>query len=201
MKLYYSPGACSMAVHLTLNEIDANSEFVKVDLKGKKTENGDDYWAINPKGQVPALDVNGDILTEVGAILQYLADSHPEAKLAPAAPSIERAKLNSLLNWTASEFHKVFSPLFNPVASDELKTNAINTIDLRLKYLENLLSDGREFVAGDGFTIVDAYVFTVLGWTRYVNISLENFPNIGAYLGRVSNRPSVGKTLKEEGLI
>lgn len=201
MKLYYYPGACSMAVHLTLNELNEGSEFVKVDLKAKKTENGDDFLAINPKGQVPALDIGGTVLTEVGAILQYLADTHPEAKLAPIAPSIDRANLNAILNWTASEFHKSFGPLFNPASTQELRDFALFNVNARLEYLNSLLSDGREFVAGDSFTIADTYVFTILGWTRFLGISLDKFTNIGAYLGRVSSRPSVGKTLKEEGLI
>lgn len=201
MKLYYSPGACSMAVHIILNEIGEGSDFIKVDLKAKKTANGDDFLAINPKGQVPALEVEGGVLTEVGAILQYLADTHPNANLAPAAPSIKRANLNSILNWTASEFHKAFGPLFNPTSTQDVKDFASFNVNARLEYLENLFLDGREFAYGGSFTIADAYIFTVLGWTRFLNISLENYPKIGAFMGRIASRPSVQKTLKEEGLI
>lgn len=202
MKLYYSPGACSLAPHIVLRELGLEFEAIKTDLRAKKTENGDDFLAINPKGQVPTLVLDsGDVITEGVAITQYLADTNPEKNLAPAAPSIERAKLVGVLNYIAAEYHKSFSPLFNPMANDEVKAFAIANVKIRLDYLDNEFADGREFIMGESFTIADAYLFTVSNWVNHVGLKLVDWKNLAAYVKRISQRPSVQAALKAEGLI
>ena len=202
MKLYYSPGACSLSPHIILRELGVEFDLVKTDIRAKKTENGDDYFQINPKGQVPALLLDsGDLITEGVAITQYLADTHPDKGLAPAAPSIERAKLVGVLNYIAAEYHKSFSPLFNPMASDDVKAFALGNVKLRLDYLENEFSDGREFIMGDKFTIADAYLFTVTNWVNHVGLKLVDWINLANYSKRIAGRPAVQAALKAEGLI
>ena len=202
MKLYYSPGACSLAPHIVLNELDLDFTAVKTDLKAKMTENGDDFFAINPKGQVPTLALDdGTILTEGVAITQYLADNNPSKGLAPAAGTIERAKLVAALNFISSEYHKAFSPLFHPTADPKVKEFAAEIVNARLGFIEKELSDGRKFFTGDTFTIADAYLFTVTNWTKFVGIDLAPFPNLVAFQGRVGARPATVAALKAEGLI
>ena len=202
MKLYYSPGACSLSPHIVLRELGVEFELVKTDLRAKKTENGDDSFKINPKGQVPALALDsGDLITEGVAITQYLADTYSDKGLAPSAPSVERAKLISVLNYIAAEYHKSFSPLFNPMASDEVKAYALGNVKLRLDYLEKELSDDREFIMGDKFTIADAYLFTITNWVNHVGLKLVDWPHLANYSKRIAGRPAVQAALKAEGLI
>ncbi len=201
MKLYYSPGACSLSPHIALAEAGLAYTLEKVDLKTKKTETGADFLAINPAGYVPALVLdNGEILTEGPAIVQYIADQVPARKLAPAAGSFERVRLQEGLNFVSTELHKSFSPLFNPAAPEEWKTVVRGLIGRRLDVIEKKLA-GRDYLTGE-FAVVDGYLFTVLGWGRMVGIDVsESRPLVAAYLKRVGARPAVQQAMREEGLI
>jgi glutathione S-transferase len=201
MKLYYSPGACSLSPHIALAEAGLAYTTEKVDLKTKKTETGADFFAINPTGYVPALVLdNGETLTEGPAIVQYIADLAPAKKLAPPAGSFERVRLQEMLNFISTELHKSFSPLFNPTAPEEWKTFTRGLIGRRLDVVEQKLA-GRDYLMGD-FSVADGYLFTVLGWGRLVAVDVkENRPLVAAYLGRVMARPGVQQAMKEEGLI
>lgn len=202
MKLYYSPGACSLASHIALSEIGKAFEVEKVDLKTKQTETGADFSKINPKGYVPAVKLaSGETLTEGAAILQHLADTNPAAGLAPVAGTLERARINELLTFISSELHKTFSPLFNPTSLDEVKTNARTYLDKRLQTIETQLGDGRAYLTGETFSIADAYLFTIVNWTNFVGMSLDAFPKLKAYQARVSARPAVQAAMRTEGLL
>jgi glutathione S-transferase len=201
MKLYYSPGACSLSPHIALAEAGLAYTTEKVDLKTKKTETGADYFAINPAGYVPALVLdNGETLTEGPAIVQYIADLAPARKLAPPAGSFERLRLQEWLNFISTELHKSFSPLFNPAAPEEWRTFTRGLIGRRLDVVEQKLA-GRDYLMGD-FSVADGYLFTVLGWGRLVGVDVkENRPLVAAYVDRVMARPGVQQAMKEEGLI
>lgn len=202
MKLYYSPGACSLAPHIVLREAGFAFDLEKVDLKGKKTAGGEDYLAINAKGAVPALKVeSGDVLTEGPAITQYLADLKPESGLAPKGGTFERARLQEMLNYLTSELHKTFSPLFAPGTSDEAKAAAKETIGKKLSYLETQFADGRDYLAGSQFSVADAYLFVLQNWTNFVGIDLKQWPKLAAFQGRVGARPKVQEALIAEGLM
>lgn len=191
MQLYFSPGACSLASHITLRELGLPFEAVKVDLMKKTTKAGGDFTAVNPKGYVPALVLDdGAVLTEGPAILQYLADRKPEARLAPPNGTLERYRLQEWLAFINSELHKSFSPLFNPSASPEVKEGARKLLARRLRYVEQQL-EGREHLTGAAFTVADAYLYTVLGWAKHTGLDLEPFPNLRAFRERVGARPSV----------
>lgn len=202
MKLYYIPGSCSLAVHITLNELGETFEIEKVDTKKGVTEKGADYAAINPDGYVPALAVDGgDVFTEAPAILQYLADKVPESKLAPAPGSVERVRLQQQLNFTASELHKSFSPFFADTPPEgTAKEAALTKLFKKIAHLERLLSDGREYVMGKDFTVADAYNFVVASWAVPTGIGLDRWPNVAAFVKRVSKRPAVVKAMQAEGL-
>ncbi len=201
MKLYYSPGACSMAPHIVANETGTAVDLVKVDIPNKKTEHGDDYWAINPKGYVPALQLDdGSVLTEVGVICQYLADHKPDSGLVAKAGSIERYRLMEALNFVATEVHKQLGALFNPRMTPEMREVQMGTIERRLAPLEKSFAN-RQFMMGDTFSVADAYLFTVLNWTRPLKIDMGQWPNLQDFMGRVAERPKVQQTLKAEGLI
>jgi glutathione S-transferase len=191
MKLYFSPGACSLASHIVLRELGLPFEAVQVDLMKKTTKSGQDFATINPKGYVPALELDdGALLTEGPAILQYLADRKPESRLAPANGTLERYRLQEWLAFINSELHKSFSPLFNPATPEQTKETARKTIARRLGYVEQQLA-GRTFLTGDAFTVADAYLYTVLGWTKHVGLDLAPFPNVVAFRERVDARPAV----------
>src|SRR3546814_281779 len=201
MKLYYMPGACSLASHITLREAGAAFDLEKVDAKQKKTERGADFAAINPKGYVPALALdNGEVLTEGAAILQYIADQNPKAGLAPAAGTLARARLQEQLNFVASELHKAFSPLFNPALPESEKAAARERVGQKLGLVEQLLSDGRSYLVGDSFSVADAYLFVVANWSGHTGIDLERWPHIAAYQQRIAARETVQAALKAEGL-
>jgi glutathione S-transferase len=201
MKLYYSPGACSMAPHIVALEAGHKLDYVKVDIPNKKTEGGDDYWKVNFKGYVPTLQLdNGEMLTEVGVICQYLSDQKPESGLAPKAGTMERYRLMEWLNFVATEVHKQIGALFNPKYTPEMKEVQTAVIGRRLKPLEEKLADKRQYLMGDKFTAADAYLFTVLRWTGKLNVDLGQWPNIKAYYERVGKRPKVMETLTAEGL-
>ena len=200
MKLYYSPGACSLSPHIVAVEAGIPVELEKVDLAKHKTEGGQDYLTINPKGYVPALRLDdGSILTEGPAIVQYLADQKPASHLAPAAGTIERYRLQEWLTFIGTELHKSFGALFNKASSDEAKNTAKTNINKRLAYINDQLAD-RQFLLGSNFTVADAYAFTIINWTNFVGIDLKAYPNIAAYQARVGGRPKVYETLKAEGL-
>ena len=201
MKLYYSPGACSLSPHIVANEAGLAIDLEKVNLAEHKTESGQDYMAVNPKGYVPALRLDdGSVLTEGPTIVQYLADQKPASGLAPAAGTIDRYRLQEWLNFIGTELHKSFSPLFNKASSDDVKNTAKTSINKRLGYLNDQLAS-RQYLMGGNFTVADAYAFTIVNWTNFVGIDLKPYPNVGAYMGRVAARPKVQETLKAEGLV
>ncbi len=201
MKLYYTPGACSMAPHIVLRESGTPAELEKVDLSEKKTADGKDYLQINPKGSVPALELDdGQVLTEVAVLVQYIADQKPEAGLAPGPGTLERYRLMEWLNFVSSEVHKSFGPLFNPQAAPEWKEAQIKLLGRRFDYLSKRL-EGNQYLMGDAFTVADAYLFTVVNWTRFAKIDLGKWPVLQEYMARVSARPGVQEAMKEEGLI
>ena len=202
MKLYFSPGACSLSPHIVLREIGLDPQLEQVDLKSKKTKAGADFLAVNPKGQVPTLVLDdGQTLTEGPAIVQYLADKKPEAKLAPANGTIERTRLQEWLNFVSTELHKGFSPLFNPAVPDEYKKMAKDALAQRFKMLDEHLGKNGPFLTGPQFTVADAYCWVVVGWSRYQNIDLAPYKNLGAYLAKIAERPAVQAALKAEGLL
>lgn len=199
MKLYYSPGACSLAPHIVAREAGIDLTLVRVDIPNKKTADGGDFWAVNPKGYVPALDTGSGVLTEVAVICQYLADQKPAAHLAPEAGSVERYRLQEALNFCATEVHKQIGALFNPALTPEMKEVQKAVITRRLNALEKLLTD-KQYIMGDSFSAADAYLFTVLRWTFFHKIDLSPWPNIAAFVTRVGERPKVKETLAAEGL-
>jgi glutathione S-transferase len=200
MKLYFSPGACSLSPHIVLIEAGLDFTSERVDLREKKTAGGEDYRAINPKGYVPALALeDGALLTEGPAIVQYLADLAPAAGLLPPVGDVARYKVVAWLGYISSELHKNFSPLFNPAATEDMKAHAHKMLALRLEHVAAQL-DGREFLE-TRFSVADAYLFTVLGWADRVGVSLAAWPVLGEYRARVAARPAVQQALREEGLI
>lgn len=202
MKLYYFPGACSLSCHIALREAGFDPEIEKVDTKTKTTKGGADYGALNPKGYVPTLVLDdGKTLTEATAILQYVADRKPEAKLAPPPGSAERYRLMEWLNFIATEIHKGHTPLFRHASlSDEAKQLFKDDLAMRFDYLAKEL-EGRPYLMGDHYTVADAYLFTVLGWPRYVGIDIGKWPALKAYTQRIAARPAVQAAMKAEGLI
>jgi len=202
MKLYYLPGACSLASHIALREVGASFELDRLDNASKKTAAGDDFLAINPKGYVPALKLDGgEVLTEGAAILQYIADQNPKAGLAPGNGTLARTRLQEYLNFVATELHKSFSGLFNPNTSDIEKEAAKKKVALRLDLVEKWLADGRSFLLGDTFSVADAYLFTVANWTGPTGIGLDRWPHVAAYQQRIAARASVQAALVAEGLV
>jgi glutathione S-transferase len=191
MKLYFSPGVCSLASHITLHELGLPFEAVKVDLKTKTTKAGADFNGINPKGYVPTLEFDdGSVLTEGPTILQYLADQKPATELAPAPGSLARYRLQEWLGFINSEIHKSFGPLFYADTPEQTKRASVERIGKRFDYVQSRL-DGNEYLAGGRFTIADAYLYTVLGWTAYVGMDLAKWPTLKAYHTRIAARPSV----------
>ena len=199
MKLYYSPGACSLAVHIVLREAQYKFDLDRVDLAAKKTEGGEDYLAVNGKGYVPALKLDdGTTLSEVGAIIQYLADEKPRRNLAPKPRTTERYRLIEWINFTASEIHKALGDFFNPKMTPEWREARLERLAKRLDYLNKALG-ASEHLMGE-FSIADAYLYTVLRWTSIHKIDLSPWPSIQAYMERVGARPAVKKAMKAEGL-
>jgi glutathione S-transferase len=201
MKFYYSPGACSLSPHIALHEAGLAHELVKVDLKVKKTETGEDFAAINPKGQVPALMLDsGELVTEGPVIVQVIADKAPARNLAPANGTDERYKMQEWLNFTTSELHKNFSPLFNPTIPDEVKKFFTDRILGKFRYTDSQL-DGRDYLMGKQFTVADGYMFVMLAWAERIKIDLSAMKNLTAFKQRVAARPNVQAALKTEGLL
>lgn len=201
MKLYYVPGACSLAAHIALHETGLQFEIDRLNIPSKTTSGGEDFMQINPKGYVPALKLDdGSVLTEGAAILQYIADQKPSSALAPVAGSMERYRLQEWLNFIGTEIHKTFVPLFNKTASEGVKNHARNLLVKRLGYVETQLA-GKSYLLGGGFTVADAYMFVAVSWSVHVNFDLDQFPRIREYMGRIAVRPSVVAAMKAEGLI
>jgi len=201
MKLYYSPGACSLSPHIALCEAGLPYDLVKVDLKAKKLENGDDYLKINPKGQVPALALDsGELVTEGPVIVQMIADQAAGKNLAPARDSAERYKLLEWLNFVGTELHKNFGPMFSPVLADDAKAFFKDRVMGKFKYLDGVLA-GRDYLMGKQFTVADGYLFTMLAWADRMKFDLSGLPNLLAYKDRVGARPMVQQALTKEGLM
>lgn len=201
MKLYYSPGACSLSPHIVLHEAGLPFEPVLAPTKTKKLPDGTDFNTINTKGYVPTLELDdGQRLTEGPAIVQYIADRVPASKLAPAFGTMERYRLMEWLNFITSELHKGFSPLFNPAMPEEAKAMAKAKLGERLAWVDGQLA-GKQYLMGNDFTVADAYLFTVAGWGKYVGVDISHLANLGAYLGRVASRPAVQAAMKAEGLL
>lgn len=201
MKLYYSPGACSLSPHIALREAGIDAELVKVDTKTHKLANGNDYYAINGKGYVPTLELDdGQRLTEGPAIVQYIADRSPATGLAPPAGTLERYRLQEWLNFITSELHKQFSPLFAADTPADYRPIARQRIVKRLGWLAAELAD-RDYLLGDRFTVADGYLFTILNWTKFVGIDLAQWPVLVAYQSRVAARPKVREAMTFEGLL
>jgi glutathione S-transferase len=201
MKLYFSPGACSLSPHIVLREAGLNFDLEQVDNKTKQTKTGADFWKINAKGYVPVLQFdNGDVLTEGPAIVQYIADQKPESGLAPKAGTIERSRLQEWLNFITSELHKGFSPLFRPNTPEDYKAIARENLFKRIEYVDKQLA-GKQYLMRDRFTAADAYAFTVLNWSNVLKLDISPYPNVLAYLVRVKARPKVQEALKAEGLL
>lgn len=198
MKLYYCPHACSKAPNITLRELGLPFDMVRVDLKTKKTENGDDYLAINPKGYVPALALdNGNLLTEVEVILQYLADQKPEAGLAPAVGTFERIRMQEWLSYISSELHKTFGMLFNPQLPEQMRAAVLQKLSQRLGYVSLVLGK-QDYLLGKAFTIADIYLFTVLGWSQVVGVDLTPWPIFASYMEKIAARPAVAAATQSE---
>lgn len=201
MKLYYSPGACSLSPHIVAREAGLPLSLVRVDTKSKKTAAGDDYRAINGKGYVPLLELDdGTRLTEGPAIVQYLADRIPQKQLAPPSGTIERYKLQEWLNFITSELHKQFSPLFDATMPEEIKARFRDKLAGRFDWLAAQIGD-RDYVMGSTFTVADAYLFTVLNWTQWTGIDRSRWPVLDRYVARIAARPEVQAALRAEGLL
>ena len=200
MKLFYKPGACSLAPHIILRETGKDFTLEAVDLMTKRLGDGSDYLAINPKGQVPALQLDdGTLITEAVVIMQYLADSVPQKNLLAASGELSRYKTLEWLNYIATELHKGFTPLFRPDTPDEYKPTVRGLLEKKLSFVNGELAS-REFIAGDHFTIADAYLYNVLRWARAIKLEMGSLSNIDAFMARVAARESVIATLAAEGL-
>jgi glutathione S-transferase len=201
VKLYFSPGACSLSPHIVLRESGLPFELEQVNLQTKKLKSGGDFLEVNPKGQVPVLKLDsGDILTEGPAIVQYIADQKPESGLAPKSGTIPRYHLQEWLNFITSELHKSFTPLFKPNTPEEYAKISKENLANRFGFLDKELGK-RQYLMGDKFTVPDAYAFTVVGWSKYKDIDLSRWPNLKGYMDRVAARPKVQEAMKAEGLI
>ena len=201
MKLYFSPGACSLSPHIVLREADVPFDLEQVDVRTKKTKNGGDFLQINPKGQVPTLALDdGDILTEGPAIVQYIADKAPATKLAPPAGTAARYHLQEWLNFITSELHKNFSPLFRATTPDDYKPVARENLAGRFAHVDKHLA-GRPYLMGDTFTVADAYLFVMTNWANGLKYDLAPWPHVVAFRERVLARPKVKEAMTAEGLI
>ncbi|MBC7908459.1 MAG: glutathione transferase GstA [Rhodospirillaceae bacterium] len=201
MKLYYTPGACSLASHIVAVEAGLPLHLSKVDLKEHKCEDGSDFNAVNPKGYIPALVLdNGETLTEGVAIMQYLADQSPASGLAPAVGTMARYRLQEWLTFISSEVHKGFGPLWNPTIPEEVKQGARDRLARRFTWLDQELA-ARTYLMGDTFTAADSYLFTVVNWCGFHNVDLAPYANLRAYMDRVRGRAKVQQAMKEEGLV
>jgi glutathione S-transferase len=201
MKLYYSPGACSLSPHIALLEAGLPHDLVKVDLRAKKLENGDDFLKVNPKGQLPALALDsGELITEGPVIVQMIADQAAGKNLAPAHGSAQRYKLLEWLNFITAELHKNFGPMFSPVLADEAKAFFKDRVMAKFRYIDSQMA-GRDYLMGSQFTVADGYLFTMLSWADRMKFDLSAMPHLLAYKARVAARPKVQEALTREGLM
>lgn len=201
MKLYYSPGACSLSPHITLHEAGMTFEHIAAPTKTHKLPDGTDYYSINPLGYVPLLELDdGTRLTEGPAIVQYIADQVPAKKLAPPNGTVARAQLQAWLNFIGTELHKGFSPLFNASTPADYKVTVIDRLMSRLKWIDGELA-GKQYLMGDDFSVADPYLFTVTNWAAMVKVDISAFANLNAFRERMSARPAVQQAMREEGLI
>jgi glutathione S-transferase len=200
MKLYYSPGACSLSPHIVARELGLDITLDRVDLKNRQTAGGADYLTINPKGYVPALELDdGTVLTEGTAIVQYLADHHGGAALAPANGTLARARLQEMLGYISTELHKSYSPLFSTTTPDTVREERKAYLHKRYGLIEKILAS-QPFLLGEGFSVADAYLFTITNWAGGVGLDLSPFPNLQAFQQRVGQRPAVQAAMAAEGL-
>jgi glutathione S-transferase len=200
MKLFYSPGACSLSPNIVAREAGIELRLQKVDTKTKTVAVEGDFWAINPKGYVPALELdNGEILTEGPAIVQYLADLKPESRLAPSAGTLERYRLQEMLGYLNSEIHKTYSPLFRPTTAPEVRAERLEYLRKRYDLIDQRL-EGRQYLFGDTFTVADAYLFTLTRWAGAVKLDLSGFTHLQEFQARVAARPAVKAAMGAEGL-
>jgi glutathione S-transferase len=201
MKLYYFPGACSLAAHIVAREASLAIDLVKVDLATHRTETGEDYLKINPRGYVPALQIGGEVHTEVAALLSYLAEQAPQSKLLPPAGTIERFRVNQWLAFVSSELHKTFSPwLFSAETAETTKQAVREKLAVRFAELDALFAT-RQYLTGDIFTVADAYAFTIINWSNFLKIDLKPYPGLQAFMARVAARPKVREALEAERLV
>jgi glutathione S-transferase len=200
LKLYYSPGACSLSPHIALREAGLEFETERVNTTTKKTANDGDFLKVNPNGYVPVLQLNdGQYLTEGPAIVQYIADQKPQSGLAPASGTPQRYRLQEWLNFISTELHKTYSPLFNPATPEAYKTIAVERLHKRYAHVDKALA-GKQYLMGDQFTVADGYLFTITNWANFLKIDLSAYPNVTAFQARVAARPKVQEALKAEGL-
>ncbi len=201
MKLFYTPGACSLSPHIALRETKLPFELVRVDLRAKSTASGESYLDVNPKGYIPALLLdNGQLLTEGAIIVQYIADQQPELELAPRQGTFERYRMQELLHFLATELHKGMSPLYNPKANDDFKASLKERLDLRLSVFDKQL-EGKAYAFGNAFSIADGYTFYCLrAFQSATKSDLSKWPNLARYYGEISKRPTVRAALEAEGL-
>ncbi len=201
MKLYYKPGACSLASHIMLHEVGVNFEIEAVDTAAQKTESGRGYREINANGYVPSLETDGgENLNEGVAILQYIADNNAEHAYSPAPGSVERARLQQFLNYAAAELHKAWGPLFADNSTDAEKETAATKVKQKFDYLEKVLSDGRDYLVSNRFSVADAYTFVLVFWANFKAIDLGGWPKLSDYVARIAARPATKAALSAEGL-
>ncbi|QDQ26783.1 glutathione transferase GstA [Chitinimonas arctica] len=201
MKLYFSPGACSLSVHITLREAGLAFDTEKVDTKTHRTAADVDFYTINPKGYVPAMRLdNGELLTEGTAIVQYLADLAPNSGLAPANGSLERVRLQEWLNFISTEIHKGFSPLWNPASAPETRQAAQERLSHWFGWLNSHFA-ANDFLLGGRFSVADGYLFTCVNWCNYIGMSLQDWPKLGDFMQRIAARPAVRAAMQAEGLL
>ena len=201
MKLYYLPGACSLASHIMLHEIGASFEIDLVDPANKRTASGANYRDISPNGYVPALQADDTVITEGVAVLQYLADTHPDNAFSPALGSIARARLQQYLNFAAAELHKSWSPLFSDQSTEAEKAAAAQKVASKFDYLEAELSDGRDYLVENQFSVADAYTFVLANWANIKGIDLGSWPDLARYIDRIAARPATQAAMQAEGLL
>ena len=201
MKLYYSPGACSLSVHITLHEAGMTFTPIKAPTKTHKLEDGTDYYSINPLGYVPLLELDdGTRLMEAPALMQYISDQVPDKHLAPANGTVARAQVNGWLNFVSSELHKNFAPLFNPTTPAEYKPMVTGKLLSRFKWVDAQLA-GKQYLVGNTFSVADVYLFNVTNWAPLVKVDISGFANIAAFRAHMAQRPAVQAAMRAEGLV